>query len=64
VKSLESGLSDAQRQLKRALDVTDMYQQKDEQKGIELLKMQQNLVRNSSRPKQLNCLSNLDIRIK
>jgi hypothetical protein len=47
VKVLEGGLSDAQRQLKRALDVTDMYQQKDEQKGVELLKMQHSLVRNS-----------------
>jgi hypothetical protein len=46
VKSLECSLSDAQRQLKRALDVTDMYQQKNEQKGVDLLKMQQNLVRN------------------
>jgi hypothetical protein len=46
VKVLEDGLSDAQRQLKRAVDVTDMYQHKYEQKGLELLKMQQSQVRN------------------
>jgi hypothetical protein len=61
VKVLEDGLSDAQRQLKRALDVTDMYQQKDEQKGLELLKMQQSLVRNSS---ICRIISNLNARIK